>query len=160
MHQELLEDVLVAARDVCVAQQLLLLGKIRLHRLRACARGRLRRRQVAAFASWALRPMRHARSSAPGQEVRGAISPGQRGPKSSRRGTPSSAETLLRELAVTADDASKPVTPVSGKKLLLHRPLPCNPAAETTLQPLIWCSESSSVQGCSSPEESIFQTPA
>ena len=31
--------------------------------------------------------------------------------------------------------------PVSGKKTLLFcKPLPCNPAAETTIQPLIWSS--------------------
>ena len=29
-----------------------------------------------------------------------------------------------------------------GKKLLLRKPLPCNAAAETALQPLIWCSKS------------------
>ena len=35
------------------------------------------------------------------------------------------------------------VLPVSVKEtLLLRKPLPCSPAAETALQPLIWCSES------------------
>ena len=36
-----------------------------------------------------------------------------------------------------------PVVPVSvKKKVLLGEPLPCNPSAETAIQPLIWSSES------------------
>ena len=33
-------------------------------------------------------------------------------------------------------------TAVREKTLLLRKPLPCGPAAETALQPLIWCSDS------------------
>ena len=40
--------------------------------------------------------------------------------------------------------------------LLLCEPRSCNPAAETALQPLVWCSESFSSQGYSSPEECFF----
>ena len=38
----------------------------------------------------------------------------------------------------------------------LHKPLPCSPAAETALQPLIRCSESSTSRGSSSPEKCFF----
>ena len=48
------------------------------------------------------------------------------------------------------------VTVSVNKTLLLHEPLPCNPAAETALQPLISCSESSSSDVYSSPEECFF----
>ena len=34
------------------------------------------------------------------------------------------------------------LTGVYDKTFLLGKPLPCSPAAETALQPLIWCSES------------------
>ena len=34
------------------------------------------------------------------------------------------------------------ITVSAKSKLLLRQPLPCNPAAETALQPLIWCFES------------------
>ena len=38
---------------------------------------------------------------------------------------------------------SPPVIPVSVKiTLILREPWPCDPAAETAIQPLIWCSES------------------
>ena len=37
--------------------------------------------------------------------------------------------------------------------LLLPEPWPSNPTAETALQPIIWCSESLSSRGSSSPEE-------
>ena len=47
--------------------------------------------------------------------------------------------------------------PVSVEKTFLSRePLPCNPAAETALQPLIWCSERESSHVSSSPEECFF----
>ena len=47
--------------------------------------------------------------------------------------------------------------PVSVKTTLLFcKPLPCNPAVETAIQPLIWCSEGSFSQGSSSPEEGFF----
>ena len=42
------------------------------------------------------------------------------------------------------------------KALLLGEPSPCNPSAETALQPLIWCSESLSSYMDSSPEECFF----
>ena len=39
-------------------------------------------------------------------------------------------------------------------------PLPCNPAAEAALHPLIWCSESLSSQGSSFSEECFFSQSA
>ena len=53
------------------------------------------------------------------------------------------------------------VIPVSVKQTLLFcEPLPCNPAAETALQPPIWCCSSQYSQGLSYPEECFFsQTP-
>ena len=47
-------------------------------------------------------------------------------------------------------------TGVCGKTLLLGEPLPCNPAAETALEPLIWCSESLFPYKSSSPEVLFF----
>ena len=46
-------------------------------------------------------------------------------------------------------------------QLFVLEPSPCGPAAETALQPLIWCFESVSCsKGCSSQEECFFsQTP-
>ena len=47
--------------------------------------------------------------------------------------------------------------PMSVKRTLLSgKPSPCNPAAETALQPLMWCSESLSSHGSSHPEEFFF----
>ena len=47
--------------------------------------------------------------------------------------------------------------PVSvNKTLLLREPLPCNPAAETAIQPLIWCSESQHSNVYSFREECFF----
>ena len=47
--------------------------------------------------------------------------------------------------------------PVSvNKTLLLFKPLPCNPAAETPILPLSWCSETEYSNVCSSPEECFF----
>ena len=49
------------------------------------------------------------------------------------------------------------VIPVSVKKtLFLGEPLPYNPAAETALQALIWCSEKNKSNVHSSPEECLF----
>ena len=46
---------------------------------------------------------------------------------------------------------------VSAKQtILLCKPLPCIPAAETAIQLLIWCSESPSSHMSSSPEECFF----
>ena len=50
-------------------------------------------------------------------------------------------------------------TGVCAKTLLLSEPFPCHPAAETALQPLIWCSESLSSNASSSPEVFSSQTP-
>ena len=47
-------------------------------------------------------------------------------------------------------------TGVFEKTLLLCEPVPCNPVAETALQPLIQHSESLSPQASSSPEECFF----
>ena len=41
-------------------------------------------------------------------------------------------------------------------KLLLREPLPCNPAAETAILTLLWCSDSLSSQMWFSPEDSFF----
>ena len=41
-------------------------------------------------------------------------------------------------------------------QLLLGKPSPCNPAAETAIQPLIGCSESLLSHAPSSPEECLF----
>ena len=41
---------------------------------------------------------------------------------------------------------------LSKQTLLFREPSPCSPAAETALQPLMWCSESLFSQGYSSPE--------
>ena len=59
---------------------------------------------------------------------------------------------LLYEESWRCNDSSKfrvrglkhgRMVPVSVKEaLLLRKPLPCSPAAETALEPLIWCSES------------------
>ena len=50
-----------------------------------------------------------------------------------------------------------PVPPVSVKITLLSgEPLPCNPEAETALQPLIWHAEGLSFQGQSFLEECFF----
>ena len=43
------------------------------------------------------------------------------------------------------------------KTLLLLEPLPCNLAAETALQPLIWCFSREYSQAYSSPEECFFR---
>ena len=39
------------------------------------------------------------------------------------------------------DEIRGAMTPVSEEIFLSGEPLPCSPAAETALQPLIWCSE-------------------
>ena len=44
----------------------------------------------------------------------------------------------------------------SNSGFLFCQPLPCDPAAEIALQPLIWCSESLSAQESSSLEECFF----
>ena len=52
---------------------------------------------------------------------------------------------LAAQIAGAAKPAPAPrcLLPVPVKRtLLLGEPLPCNPAAETALQPLLWCSES------------------
>ena len=43
-------------------------------------------------------------------------------------------------------------TGVGEKTILFCQPLPCNPAAETGIQLLIWCSEGSFSQAPSSPD--------
>ena len=40
--------------------------------------------------------------------------------------------------------------------VLLRRPFPCSPAAETAIQPLIWGSESLCSNVCTSPQECFF----
>ena len=47
-------------------------------------------------------------------------------------------------------------TGVCEKALLLGEPLPCDPAAETAILPLIWHSEGLSSRGSSLPEECFF----
>ena len=42
--------------------------------------------------------------------------------------------------------------------LAVHEPWPCTPAAEAAVHPLIWCSESSSSQGCLSGGVFFSQT--
>ena len=50
--------------------------------------------------------------------------------------------------------------PRPHRRSLLRKPLPCNLAAETAIQSLIWCYESSSSKGPSSVEECVCsQTP-
>ena len=61
-----------------------------------------------------------------------------------------------RPAAASPPPALDAHTGVCGKTLLLRQPLPCNPAAETALQPLIWCLESSFVFVSSSPEGWFF----
>ena len=53
---------------------------------------------------------------------------------------------------VTRDPYILPI-PASEQIVLLREPLPCDPAAETFLQPLIRCSESLSSQKYYAPEE-------
>ena len=49
------------------------------------------------------------------------------------------------------------MVPVSAKKkMIVSKPLPCSPAAETALQPLIWRSENKYSYVYSSPEECFF----
>ena len=55
---------------------------------------------------------------------------------------------MLRVVFATRDH-----TGVYENTLLLRKPLPCSPAAETAPQPLIWCSESQSSNVYSFPEE-------
>ena len=63
--------------------------------------------------------------------------------------SPLKSRILVRRLAV----------PVSVKKAIpLSEPLSRNPAAETALQPLTWCSESLSSHQSPSPEEECFFT--
>ena len=57
---------------------------------------------------------------------------------------------------ITTTPFSYPMVP---RTFLLREPWPCNPAAETALQPQSWCSESSFSQMPASPEVSFSQTP-
>ena len=57
----------------------------------------------------------------------------------------------------TSDAATVPELPVPEKNTPLCEPSPCNPSAETAIQPLIWCSESLYAELYFSLEECFFK---
>ena len=84
--------------------------------------------------------------------------PPSRGPGRARaRGLPGARLPARRQRDdPRIDKVENNTTGVCEKTLLLCQTLPCNPAAETALQTLIWCSENIFSRGLSFPEECIF----